>query len=109
MACLPRTAASDISGINRVDNAFSNVDGKNNIGRAIPFIIPKRDIPSPCGAEADRQIGTSMFSIIRSREFKYLPEVIGSAMSDIAGSILYGLRVMGVVIESLLKSVLKRI
>ena len=37
---LPFAAASDISGIKRVDMELSRVEGKKSMGRAIPFIIP---------------------------------------------------------------------
>ena len=77
---LPQIAASEISGNKRVDNAPSNVDGKNKSGNAMPFIIPKSAIPLPFAPYEVRQIGTKTFSIMRKSEFIYLPSVIGNAM-----------------------------
>ena len=82
----PLAAASLISGIKRVESAPRRVDGKNKIGNAIPFIIPNCESASE--EDVARQIGTSRFSLVRKSEFKYLPEVIGSAICFIALSML---------------------
>ena len=82
---LPRAIASDISGISRVDTALRSVDGKKRMGSAIPFIIPKVDRASaPENAYFARFLGTSMFSAVRNREFKYLPAVMGRAIRAIS-------------------------
>ena len=76
--------ASEISGINSVETALSIADGKNNSGSAIPFIAPKSEsaLSREWGNFA-RFFGTKIFSAVRSSEFKYRPEVMGSEICKI--------------------------
>ena len=72
-------AASEISGIRRVESEFKRVEGKKRMGSAIPLIIPN------CAREFlplkdKRDFGTRIFSKVRSPILRYLPEVIGKAI-----------------------------
>ena len=76
--------ASDISGIRRVETELSIADGKKRIGKAMPFIIPNCESAEelPCAYFA-KFFGTKIFSAVLKRLFKYLPDVIGVAISFI--------------------------
>jgi hypothetical protein len=76
--------ASEISGIKSVETALSIADGKNKSGSAIPFIAPKSEsaLSLEWGNFA-RFLGTKIFSAVRSSEFRYLPDVIGSEICKI--------------------------
>ena len=102
MVCMPYIKTS--TNVTISDEKAANL--KNKIGKAIPFIIPKRDIPLLFAINFARQIGTRMFSIIRSSEFKYRPALIGNAICDIAGNNLCGLCGVAEVMLSFLKSIL---
>ena len=74
----PFAIASEISGIRSVERALSSEEGKNKIGSAIPFIMPKKESASEREAPAStRRAGTRELSKMRRREFIYFPLVIG--------------------------------
>ena len=87
----PLAVASDISGISKVEIEPKRAEGKKISGNAIPFIIPKRE--SECvelKEYFERFFGTKIFSAVRSSVFKYLPEVIGTAICSILETVLRG-------------------
>ena len=87
--------ASEISGIKRVEIEFNKAAGKNSRGRAIPFIAPKRESESPFKFENfARFLGTNIFSAVRRKEFRYLPDVIGKEIRKICFNIGYGGRTL---------------
>ena len=92
---LPFAAASDISGISSVEIELSRVDGKNSIGKAIPFIIPNCErASSPEWGYFAKFFGTNMFSAVLRAVFRYLPEVIGTEICKIRLTIPNGGRIL---------------
>ena len=76
-----KTAASEISGISRVDSAERKDDGKNKSGIAIPLSIPNSESARSREFEnLARQFGTSRFSMVRSEVLRYRDAVIGTAI-----------------------------